>query len=66
MSDLLQFIKETEAAHFRTVHDTGANLNALLVWNLVREHAGLPRLRLSDLRSYCSKCACYHTTPHCH
>lgn len=46
---LIQFIETTEAAHFRTPYDTGANLNALLVWNLVRRFAGLPRLTRDDL-----------------
>ena len=49
----LDFIKSIEQAHFRTSTDTGANLNALLIWNCVREHVGLPRLTLGDLPAFC-------------
>lgn len=47
--DLLNFIEKTERAHLRTEHDTGANFNALLLWNQVREFAGLPKIRRHDL-----------------
>jgi hypothetical protein len=49
---LLTFIERVERAHFRTVEDTGSNLNALLIWNAVREHAGLPRISRDDLARY--------------
>lgn len=48
MTDL-EFIENIESRFFRTEHDTGANFNALFIWNLVREHAGLPKLDQFDL-----------------
>lgn len=45
-----KFIESTEAAHFRTPYDTGANMNALFIWNLVRDFAGMDRLTLKDLQ----------------
>lgn len=54
------FINEVEKAHFRTNQDTGANLNALLIWNLVRKHVGLPRLEVDDLPAYCEAHETYH------
>jgi hypothetical protein len=62
--DLSRFISEVEASYFRSAYDTGANLNALLIWNLVRENAGLPRLKLTDLPAYCVTCNSYHVNPH--
>jgi hypothetical protein len=56
----VEFIKQVEAAHFRTVQDTGANHNALLIWNCVRKHVGLPALTLDDLPRYCVAHNCYH------
>lgn len=47
--NLRQFIEGIESRHFRTASDTGANPNALFVWNILREHAGLPRLTRDDL-----------------
>lgn len=47
--DLIEFIEQTEKAYFRTNMDTGANMNALFVWNRVREFAGLPELTHDDL-----------------
>lgn len=46
---LVDFIRDVEARHFRTGHDTGANRNALFVWNQLREYAGLERLTWRDL-----------------
>lgn len=46
--DLLAFIKDVESHFFRTDKDTGANLNAILIWNLVRKHAGLETIYPSD------------------
>ena len=46
---LEDFIQRVEGSFFRTGHDWGANPNALLVWNLVREHAGMDRLTRDDL-----------------
>lgn len=62
---LAEFIERVEQAHFRTDCDTGANECAMLVWNLVRKYAGKPRLRRSDLRSYCAFCNSYHVRPLC-
>ncbi len=60
---LLSFIKSVEDNHFRTDTDTGANLNALFIWNRIREYAGLEPLRLEDLPSYCKVCDNYHVYP---
>lgn len=57
---LHDFIAETEKAYFRTQGDTGANLNALFIWNRVREYAGLPPLELKDLPALCEVHGCYH------
>lgn len=54
------FIKDVESRHFRTNEDTGANLNALMIWNLVRKHAGLPKLETDDLPAYCATHDTYH------
>lgn len=54
------FIKKVEEAHFRTNDDTGANLNALFIWNLVREHVGESRLEWRDLPAYCETHQKYH------
>lgn len=61
---LLIIIEEIEKDHFRTNEDTGANLNALLIWNIIRGKAGLPRLRKDDLPAYCVTCGYYHQDPH--
>lgn len=58
--DIQQFIKETEKAHFRTDSDTGANPNALFIWNLLRKWAELPQLKKEDLPAYCSTHEKYH------
>ena len=47
---LLNFIEKTEASLFRTNMDTGANPNALIVWNHLREFAGLDDLTHKDLQ----------------
>lgn len=47
--DLLALVERVEKAHFRTHQDTGANPCALMVWNIVRQEAGLPRLTSRDL-----------------
>lgn len=47
---LVDFIKDVEAANFRTNSDTGANDNALFVWNILREYAGMPKLTHDELR----------------
>lgn len=54
------FIKKVEAAHFRTRTDTGANTNALLIWNLVRAHVGLSKLEIDDLAAFCTSHRTYH------
>jgi hypothetical protein len=51
----LAVVARVEKSHFRTNHDTGANLNVLMIWNMVRKHFGLPRLELDDLPKYCVK-----------
>ncbi len=54
------FILEVEKHHFRTVSDTGANPEVMLIWNLVREHVGMVRLYLRDLPDYCETHKTYH------
>lgn len=46
---LVEFIEDVEKCNFRTGHDTGANPNALMVWNILREYAGLQSLDMDDL-----------------
>ena len=60
MRELLEFIRDVEASHFRTDHDTGAQEHALFIWNIVRQKAGLPRLRKSDLPAWCETHGKYH------
>lgn len=50
--EILKAIREVEAAHFRTVEDTGANKTALLVWNALRSRLGLPRVWTEDLPAW--------------
>jgi hypothetical protein len=47
--NLQEFIEDVEKCHFRTGHDTGANHNALFVWNILRQYAGLEELTRDDL-----------------
>lgn len=47
---LLDFITDVESRHFRTQYDTGANMNAMIIWNMVRKFAGLEELTRDDLR----------------
>lgn len=54
------FVQEVEKAHFRTAGDTGANPNALLIWNCVRRHLGLKELTKEELPAYCMTHKCYH------
>lgn len=42
--DAPEWLADLESRFFRTAHDTGANPNALLIWNLVREQYGLEPL----------------------
>lgn len=42
-------MEEVEAAHFRTAFDSGAESNALTVWNALRQRLGMPALRPVDL-----------------
>lgn len=46
---LAEFVEDVEKCHFRSAYDTGANQNALFIWNIVRQKAGLPHLDLDDL-----------------
>lgn len=46
---LEEFINDVEACHFRTGHDTGANANALMIWNILRNWAGMESLTRDDL-----------------
>lgn len=57
---LREFISSTEKNHFRTDSDTGSHPNALFVWNILREYAGLIRLDFKDLPAYCMKHETYH------
>ncbi len=57
---LHQFISSIEKNHFRTDRDSGANPNALMIWNLLREYAGLARLEYKDLPSWCGLHKRYH------
>lgn len=57
---ILELIETVEKAHFRTQEDTGANSNAILIWNCVRRFAGLPEIFRSDLPGYCHTHDCYH------
>lgn len=58
-----EIIAQVEAAHFRTETDTGANPAAMVVWNTLREKAGLPWLSKKDLPAWCVKCKKYHVNP---
>ncbi len=49
---ITDLIAKVEADHFRTVIDTGANPNAMVVWNALRRHAGLPGLSKDDLPAF--------------
>ena len=52
MSDpLIEAIRKVEEIHFRTVADTGAHMNAMIVMNTFRGLAGLARLQRDDLPS---------------
>lgn len=57
---LTDMIADVEKRHFRTEHDTGANPNVLMIWNIVREYAGLPLLERDDLPKGCTACKSYH------
>jgi len=57
------FVNKVQREHFRTDQDTGANPNALLIWNLVRKHAGMSPITLDDLPTYCEMCSRYHYPP---
>ena len=57
---LYTIVTDIESSHFRTEHDTGANPNALLVWNWVRRWVGLPYIDRNSLRKYCKACDTYH------
>lgn len=48
-TELLDILAEVEREHFRTVHDTGANPCAILIWNALRGKLGLPRVWREDL-----------------
>lgn len=57
---LNEFITRIESTQFRTDHDTGANEVGLFIWNLVRVHAGLPRMEMEDLPRFCQCCKAFH------
>ena len=48
-----EMIETIERRHFRTAYDTGANSNALIVWNSVRDFCGLPYKGIADLPTQC-------------
>lgn len=54
------FIKDVESKYFRTNTDTGANDNALFIWNRVRNHVGLKNLVKTDLPAWCVTHKKYH------
>jgi hypothetical protein len=59
--NIAAFIDSVEKRYFRTIEDTGANDNALFIWNRVREElAGLSKLTIDDLPAYCSTHMRYH------
>ena len=47
---LTAFMADMEDRNFRTNSDTGANSNALSIWNSVRAYAGYKALTRDDLR----------------
>ena len=47
--NLQEFIADVEKTQFRTPFDTGANPCALMVWNILRNYAGMDRLTRDDL-----------------
>ncbi len=49
---LTGLMAKVESAHFRTVTDTGANPNAMVIWNALRRAAGLPGLSKDDLPAH--------------
>ena len=51
-AELILLIAKIEAAHFRTVEDTGANPCAMIVMNALRKEAGFSPLSTSDLPAY--------------
>lgn len=46
---LEELILDVEEVNFRTPYDTGANANAMMVWNIIREWAGMGRITMDDL-----------------
>jgi hypothetical protein len=56
----LAFVQQVERDHFRTVSDTGANENAMFIWNQVRRHVGLTPLSKDDLAAFCKTHKVYH------
>ena len=64
MKEVLDALQSVEESHFRTTEDTGANGNALVVWNALRSQLNLPRLTKEDLASYDNKSNTYRTPKH--
>lgn len=62
---LEEFIQSVERDHFRTVHDSGAHPNSLMIWNRVRIFAGMHELTRSDLPAPCNACGNYHRVGEC-
>jgi hypothetical protein len=52
VGDLMLIMRDIEASHFRTEHDTGANDCALLIWNALRQRVGLPWLEKKHLPAW--------------
>lgn len=52
MKSIVEVIKEVEVAHFRTIHDTGANQQAMIVMNSFRRAVGLPFIHREDLPTW--------------
>lgn len=51
-ASLIGAIRTIEAADFRTLHDTGANPNAMIILNRLRGVAGLPSIGREDLPAW--------------
>lgn len=52
MDKLIEAIKTVERAHFRTIHDSGAEPHAMLVMNAFRLFAGMESIKLEDLPAW--------------
>ncbi len=60
-NELHDAIAHIESRFFRTEHDSGAGGNALMIWNALRQPAGLDSVQLPE---WCDNCREYHNG-HC-